>query len=299
VGSLKHYIHDYHAPPSTMTQFLFRAGEIHIAIHLEIHGKNPNLAILELCTILRAWAGTLRIDWLTLSSQFTICIDGHYGQMSNLDMVLAMAKTLERRDVRVENRFGHRLPERGLNSTMSTLSAAHQITHMLLDQALERQHGPHPAFKFYGIDAMSVFATEARDSLGGNGDIENVAQALDSAFISYNNLRERLHHASWVYIMVSYRAVIYFATFVYIVVIMQGALPIAAYSIWLNSGLSPVELLPGDHDVAKELVERCDFTPKSRDVGGALRVAAVAILYGSLINLISVRKSPQGTWTRY
>lgn len=200
--------------------------------------------------------------------------DGKHGQLPNMDILVLFSTALGRRGLDVT--FCKSVPHFEATQQSSYVDNFWRLGNMIVSQALEISHGPHRAFKQFGIDAISIFTFQSA-SKSGVHNVHTMAYALESGFVSLNNLIERLHHSVFFYIALTPSDMIHFSTYIIIPILMHIAVIISGLSMWLNES-------------SQKTTENSKWAQNTQvDVLTSAVAFVVSFLIGALIYIVPVR----------
>ena len=183
----------------------------------------------------------------SLSSTFTLHVGGLYGLSPNLDIVSVILQMLHRRGLSVS--IADTLPPHSPLSSSSASVAPHWmkdeykgLLRSMIQHVTGEATGFHGHFIANNIDAVTLQAvpplahTHGRSHQSSAGFTGPLLVALDTFCHSLNNLIEKLHHSTWLYLLVSPTHFVTMSKYVYAFVLLAAPLPLLALMRLYGSG---------------------------------------------------------------
>ena len=187
-----------------------------------------------------------------VTSAFTLHVGGLYGLSPNLDIVSVLLSMLQRRGlpVSVADTFPTHSPLSSApgSSAPAWLKDEHKgLLRSMVHHVTGEATGFHGHFIANNIDAITLQAlpsTTHPHRYHGGGFTGPLLLSLDAFFHSMNNLIEKLHHSTWLYLLVSPTHFVTMSKYVYAFALLAAPLPLIALSRlycagqkrWLQAG---------------------------------------------------------------
>ena len=190
-----------------------------------------------------------------LTSTFTLHVGGLYGLSPNLDIVSVLLQMLSRRGL--STTIADTFPTHSPLSSSTTATVPHWWTdeyrglvRSMIHHITGETTGFHGHFIANNIDAITLQAvppsaasSHSQSYQHRSGFTLSLLLSLDAFFHSLNNLVEKLHHSTWLYLLVSPTHFVTMSKYVYAFALLAAPLPLLALTQlyttaqrWLQAG---------------------------------------------------------------
>ena len=182
-----------------------------------------------------------------LTSTFTLHAGGLYGLSPNLDIVSVLLQMLHRRglSVSIADTFPPHSPLSPSPASVAPgwLEGEYKgLLRSMIHHVTGEATGFHGHFIANNIDAVTLQAVPALPHTHGrphhsSADFTGaLLVALDAFFHSANNLIEKLHHSTWLYLLVSPTHFVTMSKYVYAFALLAAPLPLLALKRLFGTG---------------------------------------------------------------
>ena len=182
-----------------------------------------------------------------LTSTFTLHVGGLYGLSPNLDIVSVLLYMLHRRglSVSIADTFAPHSPLSSSSASIAPdwLRDEHKgLLRSMIHDVTGEATGFHGHFIANNIDAVTIQAVPPAPHSHGHshhstaGFTAALLVALDAFCHSLNNLVEKLHHSTWLYLLVSPTHFVTMSKYVYAFALLAAPLPLLALMRLYGSG---------------------------------------------------------------
>ncbi|KAK4700672.1 GPI-anchor transamidase subunit GAA1, partial [Phenoliferia sp. Uapishka_3] len=158
--------------------------------------------------------------------------------------------------------------------------AAKNLVHQLAIGASGRVSGPEGVYGRYRIDAVTFFGVPAEGPHG----FHDMGRAIESTFRSLNNLLERLHHSSSLYLLSSVDTFISAQNYLAAPILISAGMTFTGFLLW---GEKSAKSLAAEKRLRNSGVE---VRPKS--IGKAAAAVGITHLVGAAMGALVARVDP-------